>query len=268
MARSVVKGRPLALTCNNSVEPLCGLPRLSLAALKAYETHLPDRLQKFPQPQVNQDGCAAKTTKGKDIESLRSLPWSHELRHDAESVFWLLVWWAIHLRPKSSSSSKIDSTMFAQLTNIDLERERDSRIAFMRELADGISWLDPSYQKLEPLFLQMTNQLTGDLYWAKDGGTAEMKDPEFLHEALQRIIFDFILENKAETFMQLEKDPHRDREIEDQIRQHADKQFTRPSKRSHSMAGVSDSERSSVGHLSSPFFVHTTYSCRRGSALG
>lgn len=69
-------------------------------------------------------------------------------------------------------------------------------MAFMRYLDDRISWLEPKYRKLEPLFLQMTNQLEGDLYWAKYGDTAEMKDPEFLHEALQRIIFNFLMENK------------------------------------------------------------------------
>jgi len=70
-------------------------------------------------------------------------------------------------------------------------------------------------------------------------------------------------------FMRLEKVPLQDREIEDQIRRHAEKQFTRPSaKRSHStMAGQSESEGSRVSHLSSPSLVHTTYFCRSGSAL-
>ena len=88
-----------------------------------------------------------------------------------------------------------------------------------------------------------------------------MKDPEFLHEALQRIIFNFMIENKEKRFMHLEKDLLHDREIKEQIRQHADKQFTPPSKRSYSsMAGQSESEGSRVSHLCSPGLVHTTYS--------
>ena len=252
MARSVVAGHPL--TSGAPWEWIRGLPLLSPVALPIYSTVLGDRLEKFPQPQENQKWHLVTTTKEKDKESLRSLPWSHELRHDGESVFWLLVWWAIHLRPKSSSSSKIRSTIFGSLTNIDLEVGDDPRISFMQALANRISWLDPEYQGLEPLFLQMAEQLTGDLYWAEDSNIEEMKDPEFLHEALQRIIFNFIMENKMQSFMRLEKDPLHDREIEEQIRQHADRQFTRPSKRSHSiMAGQSESEGSRVGHLSSPF---------------
>jgi hypothetical protein len=38
----------------------------------------------------------------------------------------------------------------------------------------------------------MATQLEGDLYWAEYGGSEEMKDPEFLHEALQRIIFKLL----------------------------------------------------------------------------
>jgi len=56
----------------------------------------------------------------------------------------------------------------------------------MAELAKGEPWLDTEYQELEPLFLQMANQLDGDLYWVEHGDPKEMKemkDPEFLHEA-------------------------------------------------------------------------------------
>ena len=53
----------------------------------------------------------------------------------------------------------------------------------------------------------MASHLTGDLYWAKYGDAAEMREPDFLHEALQRIIFDFLMKNKTKPFMKLEKDP-------------------------------------------------------------
>jgi len=95
----------------------------------------------------------------------------------------------------------------------------------------------------------MANQLTGDLYWAEHGGPVEMKDPEFLHEALQRIIFNFLMENKTKPFMKLEKDPLHHREVEDQIRRHTEKQIT-PSKRTYgTMAGESESEEGEVSHL-------------------
>src|SRR5258708_18621983 len=194
--------------------------------------------------------------------SIESLPWTHELHHDAETLFRSLVWWAIHLRPKSSSS-KINSNAFIYLTNINLVTKEDGRTSFLNNLANKQSWLAPEYQELEPLFLRMASHLTDDLYWAKYGGTEELKEPEFLHEALQRIIFDFLMKNKTELFMQQEKDT-KNREVERQIPRHAEKQLT-PSKRSISTMATMEDEseaESRVSFLSSPALVHTTYSCR------
>ena len=135
----------------------------------------------------------------------------------------------------------------------------DPRVSFMQWLDTGTSWLDPKYQELEPLFLQIANQLRGDPYWAKYGSTAEMKDPEFPHEALQRIILNFLMENKTKAFMKLKKDPNNHREVEREIPQHPEKQFT-PSKSERTYS--SEAEGGEVSHLSSPALVHTTYSCR------
>jgi len=40
----------------------------------------------------------------------------------------------------------------------------------------------------------MADQIYGDLYWASKGtdSPVEMEKPDFLHEALQRLIFDFL----------------------------------------------------------------------------
>src|SRR5258708_24564385 len=221
MARSVVVGHP-----RPTEESLRGLPRLSELALQIYSGLLPERLKKFPQPPKDQARRPVILPEEISIDhkSLQSLSWTHELHHDAESVFWLLVWWAIHLRPKSSSS-KINSNAFIYLTNIDLVAKRDGRLLFLNDLANKLSWLAPEYQVLEPLFQRMASHLTDDLYWAKYGSTQELKEPEFLHEALQRIIFDFLMENKTEDFMNLEKDT-KNREVERQIPRHAEKQVT------------------------------------------
>jgi len=230
MARSVVAGHPITLDEGYTV--LYGPPCLSTLALPVYSKVLPKRLETFPQPLKNQARCLIMIPEEINPKSLQSLPWTHELWHDGESVFWLLVWWAIHLRPSFPLSStpppsKINGITFGYLTNMDLAKGMDGRSGFMNELANGISWLDPEYQELEPLFLQMASQLTGDLYWAKYGGTVEMQDPEFLHEALQRIIFNFLMENQTEPFMTLKKDPHHHREVEPQIPRHAEKQVTK-----------------------------------------
>ena len=262
MARSVVGGHPLA-TCR--FLDLRGLPCLSGPAHAIYSKHLPERLERFPQPVDDQAANCVAISGEIDRDSLCSLPWTHELRHDAESSFWLLVWWAIHLRPKSSESSEssepsppseIESFIFNSLTSVNLETKRDRRGAFLDGLANEVPWLDLAYRELEPLFIQMACHLRGDLYWAN----GQMKNPEYLHEALQRIILNFLMKNQTNGFMHLEKDPN-PREVEYQIRLHAYKQVT-PSKRSDRTM-ISDSEEEvEVSLLSSPALVHLTYSRR------
>jgi len=281
MARSVVAGRHLlpstCIPCGGRLHGyLRNLPRLSDDALLAYKTHLLDRLQSFPQPTADQDGVALVIPSSVDVsvDGLRRLPWTHELWHDAESVFWLLVWWAIHLRTprdktNSNDPSKIDQGIFGDLVRVDLAMGVDRRKNFMATLADGEHWLDPAYRELEPLFLQMVTRLDGDLYWAKYGGCKYMEDPEFLHEALRRIIFNFLMEHREAKFMQSEKySLHRG--IEPQHHQHAEAPSSNSSgKRTHStMSGEPEHEVSRVSHLSSPGAHETTYSCRRRSAQG
>jgi len=258
MARSVVASRP------NPLATLAyGLPCLSERALEVYSTLLRDRLEKFPQPQQHQKRYLLEIP-----EEVGSLPWAHELRHDGESVFWLLVWWAIHLRPKHLSSSKsdppseIDSFTYMSLTDIDLAKRRDFRGSFMQELANEVSWLDPAYRELEPLFLQMARQLTGDLYWANRATkNPDFLHPDFLHEALQRIIFNFLMENRAKDFMHCEKDSNH-RVVKRQIQQHGYKQGPTPTKRTHSTMTDDPDAQVEVSLLSSPALVHLTYSCR------
>jgi hypothetical protein len=39
----------------------------------------------------------------------------HELDHDAESVFWLLVYWIVQVQPKGKSKECIDSAVWGEL---------------------------------------------------------------------------------------------------------------------------------------------------------
>ena len=253
MARSVVAGRPLA---TSPFFTLFSLPCLSGPAHAIYSKLLPERLERFPQPVADQAANGISIPGKIDKESLCLLPWTHELRHDAESCFWLLVWWAIHLRPKSSKPSppsEIESDIFRDLTTVNPEAKKDRRGHFLDALANQEPWLDPAYRELEPLFLQMARHLMGDLYWA-DG---QMKSPDFLHEALQRIILNFLMKNQTNDFMDLEKDPN-PREIEHQIPRHAYKQVT-PSRHSPSTVIDEPEEEVKVSLLSSPALVHLTY---------
>ena len=152
MARSVVAGHPLVPFIY-----FYGLPFLSGSAHTIYSELLSKRLERFPQPVGDQATNLVTISGDIDEDSLCSLPWTHELRHDAESCFWLLVYWAIHLRPKPSKTSppsEIKSAIFDSLTTVDLEAKQDTRDSFLNMLFKKVPWLDPAYRELEPLFLQ------------------------------------------------------------------------------------------------------------------
>jgi hypothetical protein len=127
-------------------------------------------------------------------------------------VFWLLVWWAVHIRdPDNSTVSTIPNKVWDDLIGVDLKEKKDSRSSFLVQLEeDEGQWLDPHYQGLDELFRQMALQLSGDYHWAHEKTAecpVEMKDPEFLSEALQRLIFKFLLQNADKPFMSSEKHP-------------------------------------------------------------
>jgi len=96
-----------------------------------------------------------------------------------------------------------------------------------------------------------------------------MKDPEFLHKALQCISFNFLMEHRTKSFMKSDKH-FLHQEIEPQYPLHAELQVTTSTgKHTHStMAGESESEVNRVSHLSSPALMRTTYSFRGQSAQG
>ena len=97
MARAAVVGRHLD---PRGPFDLVGLPRLSEEAHTVYKEILINRLEQLPQPSEHQETFTRKCPTGEQPT------WSHELRHDAESAFWLLVWWAVHICPKSKCGAK------------------------------------------------------------------------------------------------------------------------------------------------------------------
>ena len=215
MARAAVAGHPLVV--NERSFYLYDLPLLSDKARQLYEAKLPERLERFPQPAADQDEllCILKSSEVAP-NRLQELPWFHELRHDAESAFWLLVWWAVHIlspaakTPNHPDASKIPSNVWQMLTNVDLNKKEDPRKFFLIWLTrPHPEWLDPTYRGLEPLFQEMAKLIHHDLHWAPRTPAAPvyMREPEFLHEALQRVIFNFLVEHAESESMQLEKYP-------------------------------------------------------------
>jgi hypothetical protein len=202
LACAAMKGGPICLGLVRCIAP--GMPDLTEAARPLYEAIWPTRLEQFPPrpddifPPRPDNICILKETK-----EAADREWFHELRRDAESVFWLLLWWAIHVRP--AESNEADAPIRYLFWAILVEPTNDVRETLLFTLMEG-NWLHPAYAALGDLLKSMASYLRADLHWItkenkENKNFKEMKDPEFMHEAFQRLIFDFLVGHKEELFM-------------------------------------------------------------------
>jgi hypothetical protein len=152
------------------------MPQLFDGAAR-YEEWLAARVQKFPP----NGGVTI------DLDDKRPLnPFRHRLHHDAESVFWLLVWWCIHAKPEFNNDKNdlITSSHWGNLTGG--SDSDDPRIYFI-----GGQAFPPvchaEYQPLETLLELMSKQLR-----AAPELLPDRDQDEYLHEVFQRLIFDFL----------------------------------------------------------------------------
>jgi len=128
--------------------------------------------------------------------------WRHELEHDAESVFWLLLYWAMVVKPKPLSKKEIwpkeaiGSAAWAEITG-----DAEERNALVRALAQGsLSRITHSFfNPLQPLIENLAACLVVDRHWLKQPD--ERNQPEYLNEAFQRSILMWILDNRGKQFM-------------------------------------------------------------------
>ena len=160
------------------------MPQLG-AARDVYEDQYPDRLQSFPP---NEETSCKKT------ESSRLEPYQHQLRYDAESVFWLFLWWSLQIRPAESESEELVSE--EHWGNFISKMDMRDRVFISRGIPKNL--LHTEYQPLEELLKQMADQLTGD-----HSLEPSRAHPEYLHEAFQRLILEFLVANYSQRFMKL-----------------------------------------------------------------
>jgi hypothetical protein len=125
--------------------------------------------------------------------------WRHGLEHDAESVFWLLVYWAVVAQPKGRPKGleDIDTHLWAGLIGNYKRRE---------DLIDSFSakrWLkDLTHSVYEPLGIlisKLASFLVVDRCWLPASDVRN--NPEYLNEAFQRSILEFIIDNCDAEFM-------------------------------------------------------------------
>ena len=123
--------------------------------------------------------------------------WRHELDHDVESVFWLLLYWAMVAQPEGRPEGYIDLPSWAGLVG-----NFDARGRLVWNLTSGDpphSLTHSVYEPLWPLIRSLAAFLMVDRHWLPESGVR--KRPDYMCEAFQRLILQFIDSKRSENFM-------------------------------------------------------------------
>jgi hypothetical protein len=156
---------------------------------ESYTLNHPNRIERFP---LEEDKVIYKLSP--DSVNRR---WRHDLEHDAESVFWLLLYWVLGAQPAQQPAENISSLTWASLIG-----SVGNRTGLLRSLRDD---LEPEqvahsfYRPLVPLLGELAAILAIDRYWLDTSETRN--NEEYVPEAFQRLILQFILENRSKEFM-------------------------------------------------------------------
>ncbi|KAG9049632.1 hypothetical protein FS837_009722 [Tulasnella sp. UAMH 9824] len=226
MARAV--GLERALQIPRRDQYLAPMP----SAPDQYVEHYQDgRLEKFP-PQKSR-----YFIKGEDEGSA---PWRHELDHDIESVFWLMLYWAMTAQPKGGAAEYIATLSWSCLTG-----EVKARQMLLDGFRSGLTiegTFHSTFQPLGDLFEQLAEILCSvDRHWLPASDTRN--DPEYSAEAFQRLILQFLIDHEKdgdESFMNQAIDSNT-RELEGQGAQVPNSSTT--NQRSHASSNKRASNR-------------------------
>lgn len=154
-----------------------------------YTRNHPDRIKKFPPNERLLVESASPDSVNRQ--------WRHELDHDAESVFWLLLYWVVGAQPAQCEKEDIIAGIWTSLTG-----PVRLRTALLRSLSEEESLEELAhsvYQPLLPLLSNLATILVVDRHWLDK---SEMRNnEEYIPEAFQRLILQFILENCYKEFM-------------------------------------------------------------------
>ncbi|PVF98012.1 hypothetical protein CPB86DRAFT_733697 [Serendipita vermifera] len=184
------------------------MPQLSAGAAR-YEQYNEERLQTFkPTERI-----------WKYLDDSKPLePFRHKLRYDAESVFWLLLWWCMLAKPSVDQNTDdfLPEYWWRQFTDgFDSDPPYDPRVWFISGDRDIEKVLHAEYKPLGLLLRKMAGQLKGNPEVLDDPDVR--KHDEYLHESFQRLIFDFLSEHfKANSkFLTLKKSSRRRRVVDE-----------------------------------------------------
>ena len=184
------QGTPVFIACavqlGGPVTPNKGvldIPEVPMVSGR-YETCHPDRIAKFPYRPRN---LSIISTDGAGPQ------WKHELDHDTESLFWLLLYWVVGAQPENEEKELISASFWPRLTG-----SVDDRIDLLQGRLIGA--IHSVYRPLLPLLQKLADILGVDRHWVESSDPR--KDPGYLNEAFRRLILQFILEHRNEKFMQ------------------------------------------------------------------
>ena len=124
--------------------------------------------------------------------------WRHELDHDAESVFWLLLYWVVGAQPAEREKEEIIPGIWANLTGNSIKL----RTSLLRSLSDEESLEEvthSSFRPLLPLLSDLASFLVVDRHWLDK--TEVRNNEQYIPEAFQHLILQFILDNRSKDFM-------------------------------------------------------------------
>jgi hypothetical protein len=170
-------------------EGIAKLPPMPDVATEHCRKLLKTRLENFPGNQPETIDIPSDT-------ALASNEFRHLLRYDAESVFWCLMWWCIQAQPEGFPED-LSHEYWSNLTGVDDCRDSVFIVRFPK------GCLHSAYGRLATLLNDMRKHLAGDLDFSdqKEG----RGHPEYMHEVFQRLILNFLIANKNEPFMDLER---------------------------------------------------------------
>jgi len=144
-------------------------------------------------------GSKAKdiTVNPRNVDLSEAYIWRHELDHDVESVFWLLLYWAMVAQPKGGQTENIHSSSWSSLLGDVNDRER-----LLHGFCSGDSPRNLThsvYAPLWPLIQNLAEILKVDKRWVPKDDVR--RRPEYICEAFQRLILQFIISNRDKGFM-------------------------------------------------------------------
>jgi hypothetical protein len=123
--------------------------------------------------------------------------WRHDLDHDAESIFWLLVYWAMTVQPVECSIEDIDAGSWSYLLGTAAARQTLLLGLAQHQQIPGL--VHSLYDPLRELIASLAAILVVDRYWLAESHVRN--DPEYINEAFQRLILNFIITNSHEEWM-------------------------------------------------------------------